>query len=124
MVWPSGLAQPVRPAKAEPSSDRLRPVNRCPQAYETLVAGLLRDLPSYANLVASRSLGRPVEGTGPVGTVLVASAPDFEPIDLSEPAFGTGLDRTSEIQQVFLPPWSASIWTIRWCRCKIFTGCF
>jgi hypothetical protein len=101
MVGPGSLANAAQPADPEPIPDFLRPVNLCPQDYEVVVAGLLRDLPSYANLVASRSLGRPAEGAGPTSTVLMASAPDFEPIDLSEQAFGAGLDRTSEIRQVF-----------------------
>ncbi|WP_198807403.1 hypothetical protein [Leptolyngbya sp. BL0902] len=92
----------------------LRPSEACPAEYETLVTTLLRDLPQYANLVAARSFRPPVvppttDGQdsatpptpSPVGTMLIASQPDFEPIDLSDRAFGAGLDSESDIRQVF-----------------------
>jgi hypothetical protein len=79
----------------------LRPVDPCPEEVNRLVSGLLQDLPSYANRVASRSLGHPAEQIHPFGAVLIASQPDFEPLDLSEQAFGAGLDQASAIQQVF-----------------------
>ncbi len=92
----------------------LRPSEACPAEYETLVATLLRDLPQYANLVAGRSFrpslntpapGLPAAATpptpAPVGTMLVASQPDFEPLDLTDRAFGAGLDSESDIRQVF-----------------------
>lgn len=92
----------------------LRPSEACPAEYETLVTALLRDLPQYANLVAARSFRPsvvlPATGTdpsatpptpSPVGTMLIASQPDFEPIDLMDRAFGAGLDEESDIRQVF-----------------------
>lgn len=92
----------------------LRPSAACPAEYETLVTTLLRDLPQYANLVAARSF-RPsivdpaTDATrpaipptpSPMGTMLIASQPDFEPIDLADRAFGTGLDAESDLRQVF-----------------------
>lgn len=92
----------------------LRPSEACPAEYETLVATLLRDLPQYANLVVARSfrpsmvnpateVNRPATPPtpSPVGTMLIASQPDFEPIDLSERAFGTGVNSDSDLRQVF-----------------------
>jgi hypothetical protein len=92
----------------------LRPSEACPAEYENLVTTLLRDLPQYANLVAARSfrppMNRPAPDTSgattpptpsPVGTMLIASQPDFEPIDLTDRAFGAGLDPESDLRQVF-----------------------
>jgi hypothetical protein len=92
----------------------LRPSEACPADYETLVTTLLRDLPQYANLVAARSFRPPIvdpatdadnpatpADPSPVGTMLIASQPDFEPIDLTDRAFGAGLNPDSDIRQVF-----------------------
>ncbi|MGF1568135.1 MAG: hypothetical protein ACFCVD_08680 [Nodosilinea sp.] len=101
-VWPRISAVSVAAAEdTPPAGTDLRPSEVCPEDPERLVAGLLHDLPSYANLVAGRSLGRPSARPGPFGTVLVASTPDFEPIDLSDRAYGAGLDQTSTLRQVF-----------------------
>lgn len=92
----------------------LRPSEACPGEYETLVTTLLRDLPQYANRVAARSFppsrvdpvtdsqnpGTPPTPS-PMGSMLMASQPDFEPMDLSDRAFGARLDSESEIRQVF-----------------------
>jgi len=67
-------------------STPIRPHNPCPAELEPLVAQLLNDLPTYSNLVASRSLGHPEERSSPFGTVLVASQPDFTPLPLGETA--------------------------------------
>lgn len=106
----------AEPAPATEARDPayLRPSEACPAEYETLVTTLLRDLPQYANLVAARSfrpsMVSPATGTdnpatlttpAPVGTMLIASQPDFEPIDLTDRAFGAGLDSESDIRQVF-----------------------
>lgn len=78
LPWPSlASSLPLEPGP-------IRPATSCPENLETLVAALLRDLPSYANRVASRSLGV-AEETG-FGTVLLAGAAELEPIDLERRA--------------------------------------
>ena len=82
----------------------LRPGDPCSGELPVLVTQLLRDLPSYANRVASRSRPRPAGETEDFTSVLVASAPDFTPIDLASltPSGGepwAGPD--SALQQVF-----------------------
>ena len=100
----------------------LRPTEACPADYETLVTTLLRDLPSYANRVAARGFRPsrtipaanipaatdpdqspliPASPAAAVGTMIVASQPDFEPLDLTDRAFGSGLDTESDLRQVF-----------------------
>lgn len=79
----SSFAQ-VSPPLPDPSY--LRPPNRCPSDLQGLTTGLLRDLPSYANRVASRNLRLPVEepSVAPPNVVVIAGLPDFTPIDLSD----------------------------------------
>lgn len=105
-VWSVGkhraIAQP-HPIPAPTVEDPvfLRPPSDCPPDLETLMAGLLRDLPSYANRVASRSLGINEEIAG-FGTVLVAGRAEFEPLDVPSLSLS---DRRTEapeaIHQVF-----------------------
>jgi hypothetical protein len=113
---PTDSTVDAEPAPTAEASDPvyLRPSEACPAEYETLVATLLRDLPQYANLVAARGfrpsmvhsateanrLATPPTPS-PVGTMLVASQPDFKPIDLSERAFGAGVNSDSGLRQVF-----------------------
>ena len=92
---------PIAPVSDSTTPAHLRLDNRCPQDLQPLVSILLRDLPSYANRVASRNLDLTADRPSSLATVLIASQPDFEPIDLAEPAFGSGLDDPSEIRQVF-----------------------
>lgn len=73
-----GAAQESIPLTPGP----LRPASVCPSTLDLLMVGLLRDLPSYANRVASRSLGL-AEESG-FGTMLVAGSANFEGVDLSE----------------------------------------
>ncbi|MFH7241942.1 MAG: hypothetical protein ACHWZW_03730 [Spirulina sp.] len=102
------------PGNESPDPVYLRPSEACPAEYETLVTTLLRDLPQYANLVAARSFRPPIVSPAtdtenpatpavpaPLGTMLIASQPDFEPIDLTDRAFGAGLDAESDLRQVF-----------------------
>lgn len=69
-----------------PDSPYLRPSNRCPSDLQGLTTGLLKDLPSYANRVASRNLRLPVEepSVAPPNIVVIAGLPDFTPIELSD----------------------------------------
>jgi hypothetical protein len=76
----------------------LRPPSTCPAAVETLMAGLVRDVPSYANRVASRQLG---VNEAEFGTVLVAGRAEFEPLDISDRLFDSGRYDPDTIQQVF-----------------------
>lgn len=112
---PNSELDPTSPSVDEAGDPvYLRPSEACPAEYENLVTTLLRDLPQYANLVAARSfrlpMNRPAPDTSgattpptpsPVGTMLIASQPDFEPIDLTDRAFGAGLDPASDLRQVF-----------------------
>ncbi len=116
---PDALNRDAEPAPNSPPVESqdpvyLRPSEACPADYETLVTSLLRDLPQYANLVAARSFRSPMVSPAPdtenpatpavpapTGTMLIASQPDFEPIDLTDRAFGAGLDPESDIRQVF-----------------------
>ncbi|ASC69986.1 hypothetical protein XM38_009160 [Halomicronema hongdechloris C2206] len=93
-LWlPSRLS--LAQAPAEP--DYLRPSTPCPQQLSQLVTGLVRDLPSYANRVASRSLERQND----FGSVLLAGQPDVEPLDLAEFTQGPLSPVAAELQQVF-----------------------
>ncbi len=71
---------------ATSSTAPIRPNTPCPADLEPLVAQLLNDLPTYSNLVASRSLSHPEERSSPFGTVLVAGRPDFTPLPLGAAA--------------------------------------
>jgi len=81
------IAQPPEPPTVAEDSPFLRPRTPCPQDLETLIQGLLRDLPSYANRVARRSLGLREETTG-FGTILIAGQAEFMPLDISTLTFG------------------------------------
>lgn len=101
-VGDRAIAQsPEPPPPPEPGSPYLRPQTACPTDLETLTAGLIRDLPSYANRVASSSLGVNETGTG-FGTVLVAGRAEFEPIDLEPLTFSQFPEPSDTIRQVFL----------------------
>lgn len=104
--FPAETVPLPRPDATSPTF--LRPPNACPQGLEVLVARLLQDLPTYANLVASRSLGLPTERFSPFGTVIVASQPDFEPLDLAEVPYGD--NDAEEIQQVFFTTLERQYW--------------
>jgi len=75
----------------------LRPSTPCPDQVSEVVAGLLRDLPSYANRVASRSLERQND----FGSVVLASQPDFEPLDLADFTQAPLSPAAAELHQVF-----------------------
>lgn len=97
---------------APPDSDDggptyLRPQNACPQALEPLVDRMLYDLPTYAGLVASRSLGLPRERFSPFGTVILASQPNYEPIALPDTPYGSS---GSDVQQVFFTTLERQYW--------------
>ena len=81
---PQAIAQ--SPETLTPASEEatlyLRPKTLCPSDLPTLMAGLLRDLPSYANRAASRSLGSSQEVSG-FGTILVAGQAEFAPLDVA-----------------------------------------
>ncbi len=89
----------------------LRPTTVCPADPEVLARHLLQDLPSYANRVASRNLDLSRPLTDPVSTVLVASAPDLNPIDLAE--LGPGDSARPDdpaLQQVFFTTLERQFW--------------
>ncbi len=86
-----GLA--TRPSILDPSY--IRPTTACPTELTQLVQALLRDLPGYANRIASRSLG------SPSSTVLIASRPEFEPLELSTPPWGDEASQDPQVRQVF-----------------------
>lgn len=92
-------------APTQPTENYVRPQASCPDDLAPLMTGLLRDLPSYANRVANRSLGITPDEDTVFGTVLLAGAVDLEPLDLSDRSFGnnpmTG-DSEDNVHQVFL----------------------
>lgn len=91
-------ADSAEPSIASPSPPLRPPNTACPEAVEALMTGLVRDVPSYANRVASRQLGANDAG---FGTVLVAGRAEFEPLDISDRLFDSGFYDPDEIQQVF-----------------------
>lgn len=91
-----------------PPSEYLRPRTPCPDSLETLVTGLLRDLPGYANRVASRSLNP--DAPSRLGSVLVVGEPDFNPIAL-QPGGGEGLSTEQmAVSQVFFTTLERQYW--------------
>ena len=85
---------------AAPEANFLRPPQSCPTDLGLLTAGLLRDLPSYANRVAIRSLGTQINQPYRFGSVLLAGAAEFEPIDLNN--YGSATTPPEEaVRQVF-----------------------
>ena len=87
--------------EAEDTAPFLRPPMACPEDMETLVAGLLRDLPSYTNRVAARSLPSDTDLTG-YGTMLLAGRAELEPLEISPQSFSdTPLISPETVQQVF-----------------------
>jgi len=90
----TAIAQPTQP---------LRPETPCPASLDTLVAGLLRDLPSYANRVARRSTDRG-ERTDNDGTFLIAGRAELQPLDIRDRRFQDPLasaDSPENLRQVF-----------------------
>jgi len=93
---PESLAAP-----AEAADSYLRPQTPCPRDLEILTAGLLRDLPSYANRVAYRSLGTDEDLAG-FGTMLLAGRAEFEPLAIEPLQLMPSSDRPADsIRQVF-----------------------
>jgi hypothetical protein len=86
------------PSGADEETPFLRPPMVCPQDVETLTTGLLRDVPSYANRVARRTLGTTPDDTQ-FGTMLLAGRAEFEPLPLETLAFEPVADDAT--QQVF-----------------------
>lgn len=100
--WPQPIqaedsSLPLEPAEA----NYLRPSEACPGELETLVTGLLRDLPTYSNLVAGRTVGRIPPPEWPFGGVLLVSLPDYTPIDLASRTFSDLPPADPDTQQVF-----------------------
>ncbi len=97
----------------EPEPNYLRPAEPCPSDLQVLAPQLLGDLPSYANRVSSRNLDLSTNPIQPVTTILVASTPDFIPLDLSQlsPA-GAASDRKpdADLQQVFFTTLERQYW--------------
>lgn len=91
---------PEQSPEPEPSSGYLRPTQLCPDDLPVLATELLNDLPSYANRVASRSLNL-THLSAPTSTVLVASRPDLNPIDLAELAPNGIAQSDAALHQVF-----------------------
>ncbi len=99
----SAMAAAIAPAVAtEPEAELpfLRPSMTCPTEVPTLMTGLLRDLPAYANRVARRSIDKQADGTG-FGTMLVAGRAEFEPLDIDLLVFDEALLSEAVVQQVF-----------------------
>jgi hypothetical protein len=99
----AGFAAPLEPALAQASGPTapLRPATACPTELERLIGGLLRDLPTYANLVASRTLGSISPTDWPFDSVVLVSSPEYAPIDLSDRTFRDLSNADPAVQQVF-----------------------
>lgn len=98
---PAAAAHPSALDQKTPST-HLRPSQPCPADVQILVRQLLRDLPGYANRVASRNLDLSRRPLDPITTVLVVSPPDFTPLDLAELAApGPGPTHDAALEQVF-----------------------
>ncbi|MBD0334834.1 MAG: hypothetical protein ICV62_05050 [Cyanobacteria bacterium Co-bin13] len=94
-------ALPAVTVPTSPDVPHIRPSAACPADLETLVAGLVRDLPGYANRVASRTLGGLAAAEWPFGGVLMVGEPELEPIDLSDRTFRDLSGAESATAQVF-----------------------
>ncbi|MGD1928836.1 MAG: hypothetical protein ACFB12_07980 [Leptolyngbyaceae cyanobacterium] len=99
---PKPVPEPVTDAEGgEDAAPFLRPPMACPEDMETLVTGLLRDLPSYTNRVAARSLPSDADRSG-YGTMLLAGRAELEPLEISPQSFSdTPLTSAETVQQVF-----------------------
>lgn len=95
---PMAIANVPTAIETDAPTPHLRPPAVCPAEMETLTAGLLRDLPGYANRVARRTLGTTPDDTE-FGTVLLAGRAEFEPLPLAALAFEPAADDAT--QQVF-----------------------
>ncbi|MBU6228665.1 MAG: hypothetical protein KGQ93_03105 [Cyanobacteria bacterium REEB459] len=96
-----GAAPPQPLPRTTPTSQWTGSTQGCPGDLQPLTMALLRDLPGYANRVASRSLGALAREAGPAGTVLIAGNPEFEPLDLAPQSLSPGLEPDPDIRQVF-----------------------
>ena len=92
MVWLLGSAIPPQAIAATPTVKR----TACPAQVEPLTALLLRDLPSYANRVITRSSRSAI---GSMNFILMAGRPEFEPLPLKP---GADSSESSDLHQVFL----------------------
>jgi len=82
-------------------SSFIRPRATCPDQLESLVALLLRDLPSYANRVSQRSYIENFRITDYIpGTIIVAGQPEFQPIELPAREYAS-MQPEDTTQQVF-----------------------
>ena len=91
---------PETPQPSAPSTP-LRPGSACPDDLETMTLGLVRDLPSYANRVAYRNFGKFRDLQRP-STVILASQPNFEPLELPSPSPPPAPAADGGVDQVFL----------------------
>lgn len=96
-----------------PGADYLRPPRSCPTDLQRLVIQLLDALPSYANRVASRNLDLSRRPADPRSLVLVASRPDFTPIELPPTPGDPVSGGDSELQQVFFTTLERQYWQNR-----------
>jgi hypothetical protein len=103
----SETVAPIQPPLVEESPLFLRPQNACPQNLEPLVNRLLQDLPTYTELVAARSLDLRAGRDSPFGTVITASQPDYQPIELTDTPYG---DSPRQVQQVFFTTLERQYW--------------
>lgn len=88
-------AQGLGATPVSPDSSHIRPATACPAELPQLLQALLRDLPGYANRVASRRLGTPSS------TVLIASPPELEPLELTNQPWSSEASLDPQVRQVF-----------------------
>ncbi len=88
-------AQGLGATPVSPDSSHIRPATACPTELPQLLQALLRDLPGYANRVSSRRLETPSS------TVLIASPPELEPLELTNQPWSSEASLDPQVRQVF-----------------------
>lgn len=91
------LPQTTINAEQTHSASKIRGV-ACPSDIKTLMAWMLKDLPSYANRVTQRAI-RNDRAVNLYNYILIAGRPEFEPLPLSSLQYEPELP--DETQQVF-----------------------
>ena len=106
ICYPGAIAMvSAAPDLSEAPMPYLRPASDCPEDLPLVTAGLLRDLPSYANRILARHWNLDNLDDG-FSTVIIAGQPDLtplEPIAFSVPLPQAIADDT--VHQVFFTTW-------------------
>lgn len=102
LAWLGAARSTIAETPAVPETGEtvpyLRPAMVCPEDLDVLTAGLLRDVPSYANRLARRTLGTTPDDTG-FATVILAGRAELQPLPIE--ALSTAAVPTEATEQVF-----------------------